>query len=49
VFKRFCDKKVWGFVAVAAGAGILSALILPFWILVILLAALLIVLGLCYI
>ena len=48
-FKKFLDKKIWGLGAAALGVGILAALIFPFWFLVICLAVILVILGICYI
>jgi hypothetical protein len=48
LFKKLLNKKLLGLMAAAAGAGILAALILPFWLLVIFESVFLIMLGFCY-
>lgn len=47
MLKKLLDKKCLSIIATAAGTGILAALVLPFWLLVILEAVLLVVLGYC--
>ncbi|NLB82599.1 MAG: hypothetical protein GX800_13550 [Clostridiaceae bacterium] len=49
MFKKWFDRRLLSLIGAALGAGILAALILPFWFLVVCLALILIMLGFSYI